>query len=112
VTHPTIRKQVQERDGGLCVVCGLPVSGGHVHHRKPRGMGGRRLSIDTLSNLILLHPDCHLKHVESKRRQALDNGWLIIGSAYPETVPIRYMLTRTVYLLDNGDIIETERNEK
>ncbi|SFL93063.1 group II intron reverse transcriptase/maturase [Nitrosomonas communis] len=44
--------------GGVCPVCKQPIyleQGFNVHHIVPRVMGGS----DRLSNLILLHPNCH-----------------------------------------------------
>jgi RNA-directed DNA polymerase len=43
---------------GKCLVCGQPLTleeGWHVHHLLPRAKGGT----DWLSNLVLLHPNCH-----------------------------------------------------
>ena len=43
---------------GKCLVCGQPLvleDGWHVHHLVPRAKGGT----DWLSNLVLLHPNCH-----------------------------------------------------
>ena len=105
---PDVRNEVWAREDGNCAVCGLPVdSPGHVHHRKPRQMGGAKGRLDILSNLVLLHPSCHLKHVEHNRTRAYENGWLITGHNQPEDTPLMYMLNGWVYLTDSGHIITT-----
>lgn len=51
-----------EDQEGICPVCNLVIDGEtewHRHHIHPRSKGGR----DILSNLTLLHPDCHEKKV-------------------------------------------------
>jgi RNA-directed DNA polymerase len=50
---------------GICPICARPVvldDGFNVHHLKPRVQGGS----DRLSNLVLLHPNCH-RQVHSRR---------------------------------------------
>lgn len=49
------------RQEGTCPVCEQPISrdtGWHVHHITKRSQGGS----DKASNLVLLHPDCHMQH--------------------------------------------------
>jgi len=46
------------QQGGACLVCAQPItstSGWNIHHLVPRVKGGE----DKLSNLVLLHPNCH-----------------------------------------------------
>jgi HNH endonuclease len=101
-----MRNVVIRRDAGICVACGLPVTGSpHLHHRKPRGMGGSG-ERNRVSNLILLHASCHLHRIEQQRAWAIDNGWLIVGDADPADVPVRYRLQRFVLLDDAGNIME------
>lgn len=99
---------VHEREKGLCAVCGLPVGreAGHLHHRQPRGMGGGSGKAHALSNIVLLHATCHLTHVELKRANAYQNGWLVQHWKTPSETPFRYMLNRTVLLNDDGTITE------
>jgi len=43
---------------GCCPVCDQRITrdtGWHLHHREPRSRGGS----DKLTNLVLLHPNCH-----------------------------------------------------
>lgn len=110
--NPDTVLDVIEREDSHCAVCGLPIAGrGHVHHRKPRRMGGSR-RLDRLSNLIYLHTDCHLKHVEQQRVRAAENGWLVLGDNDPESTPIMYMLNGWVYLTDDGRIIEMTHTQE
>ena len=55
------RKQVIARDGGICQMCGKPVSTGagdaQIDHIVPKRDGGT----DALENLQLLHRSCHSK---------------------------------------------------
>ena len=99
---------VIEREQGRCAVCGLHIDGkGHIHHRKPRGMGGSR-NANTLSVLVYLHPTCHLIHVEQKRQRAYENGWLLQQWQDPWDTPLMYMLNGWVLLKDNGLIVPVE----
>jgi len=50
-------KLYYERANGACEHCGERVDQPHVHHIKPRADGGP----NTLSNLIVLCPNCHSK---------------------------------------------------
>jgi RNA-directed DNA polymerase len=45
---------------GKCPICNLHITEEtewHIHHLLPRYKGGK----DIMSNLVLLHPDCHRK---------------------------------------------------
>ena len=105
--HPmsgAVAKTVIDREGGFCAVCGLSISGiGHIHHRKPRGMGGGRYA-NTVSNLLYLHHSCHLYEVEQNRSKAYERGWLVKASDTPSEVPVCYMLRDWVLLDDQGHI--------
>ena len=87
--EPDVRAIVEQRAGGYCERFGLPLrSGAHIHHRRPRGMGGSS-SVDTnrASNLLWLHPSCHAK-VESERGKALSSGFLVRQGEEPGDVPL------------------------
>jgi len=108
--HPvpaTVAEAVIARENGACAVCGLPLHTGHLHHRKPRGMGGSGL-VNTVSNMIHIHESCHLKHVERNRQRSYDMGWLVNGHNNPSETPMRYMLNRWVLLSDDGQITTVE----
>ncbi|WP_440682912.1 group II intron reverse transcriptase/maturase [Cysteiniphilum halobium] len=50
--------KIWDRQNHSCGYCGTLISletKWHLHHIKPKSMGGR----DKLSNLVLLHPECH-----------------------------------------------------
>ena len=100
------RRTVRTRAKGLCELCGLPCPSPHLHHRQARGLGAG--GINTPSNLLYLHPSCHLKHIEAKRALAYENGWLVRHGANPAEVPVRYMLDSTVLLRDDGSIDRME----
>lgn len=100
------RQIVKARANGLCELCGLPCPSPHLHHRQARGMGGG--GSNTPSNLLHLHPSCHLKHVEQQRQRAYENGWLVKHGDNPADTPVRYMLDSTVLLKDDGSIDRME----
>ena len=104
---------VIERERGRCAVCGLNIDGkGHIHHRKPRGMGGSGLQAHRLSNLVYLHSSCHLKHVEQQRERAYMNGWLLEHWQDSWAVPMMYMLNGWVLLKDDGLIVPVTINRE
>ncbi len=58
------RRQVYEREGGICYLCRLPIADGErfdVDHEIAREMGGA----DDISNYRPAHPECHRE--KSKR---------------------------------------------
>ena len=110
---PDVVNDVVAREDRNCAVCGLRIDGkGQIHHRKPRRMGGSGNRLDTLSNMVLLHPSCHLQHVEQHRTRAHQNGWLLTANQDPESTPLMYMLNGWVYLTDDGHIITTEKTKQ
>lgn len=108
---PDMALDVIAREKSCCAVCGLPVDNGHIHHRKPRGFGGGPAA-NTMSNLLYLHPSCHLQHVEQRRNRAYDNGWLLQMWQEPQDTPLMYMLNGMVYLTDDGKIVEREQGDR
>lgn len=79
-----VRREVAERAGHRCERCRChPWPQGHVHHRKPRGIGG---TVDPranlASNLAYLCSTCH-DHVELNRAESYAAGWLLTD--YEET---------------------------
>ena len=63
-----VRRQVYERDGGICYLCALPIPDGarfDVDHEIARELGGA----DDISNYRPAHPECH--RLKSKRDVAL-----------------------------------------
>lgn len=54
------RVAIADRDGERCAVCGFPAEKRHLHHRKPRGMGGSEDRNTNLPcNLLLVCSTCH-----------------------------------------------------
>ena len=103
VDHAT-RQLVLARAEGFCEVCSVRFARPHLHHRKPRGMGGG--GDNSAANLIAVHPSCHLYRIESRREEALANGWLVRQGHDPSEVPMTYRLTRKVLLTKDGRIEE------
>lgn len=99
---------VKARAHMRCERCGALTAwtGGQVHHRLPRGMGGSTASdIHSPANLLLLCLDCHT-WVESNRTASYDAGWLVHRGTDPAQVPVE-LHTGRVILTTNGDYQET-----
>lgn len=105
---PAQRTQVMLRAGWCCERCGLGIHAGvefSVHHRLPRGRGGRNV----LSNLVLLCGSgvtgCH-GQVESQRTAAYDTGWLVETGISPAAKPALVINRGYVFLTDDGTYLE------
>jgi len=85
------------RSGGRCEISGVQLAGRrgedfHVHHRRPRRMGGSRdPETNGVENLLLLSPEAH-EHVERNRSEAYERGWLVRQDAIPAAVPVIVMV--------------------
>lgn len=78
-----------------CQRCGRMITGWFSrHHRDPRGMGGSKADPHALVNLVLLcgsatsRGGCH-HEVESRRKQARIDGWLVPDGISAEDWPVR-----------------------
>lgn len=105
---------VWERDRGACSRCGKPLDRSQrgtqysIHHRSPRGMGGRREEwVNQPANLLLLCGSgvtgCH-GWVETNRSEAMDTGW-IVGRNWRVTateVAVLHAIHGMVHLTDDG----------
>lgn len=95
-----------ERARGCCELCGIPVQGErgqghHVHHRRPRRMGGSQLQdTNEVTNLLLLDAACH-DLVERERSTAYEGGWLVRQGADPAAVPV-LIRASLMLLTDDG----------
>ena len=117
---PIARALILDREGGACFRCGLRVvwwptddhrspdviSAYSIHHRRPRGMGGSSLEASGHpSNGLTLcgsgTTGCH-GWVESHRRQALADGYLLEQWQDPATTPIRTGLISPKRLVRSG----------
>jgi 5-methylcytosine-specific restriction endonuclease McrA len=84
-----LRALVLERDGYACARCRQLLQGNYysLHHRLPRGRGGKH----TAENLVTLCGSgtmgCH-GDVESHRQKATDDGWLVPSGFEPSNYPI------------------------
>lgn len=98
---------VYERAAWMCERCRIavgPVRGldHHVHHRRPRAMGGTdRPDTNLPSNLLLLCPPCH-QDIESRRGDALRAGLLLSQMCDPAATPVRLFGPRWRYLTNDG----------
>jgi 5-methylcytosine-specific restriction protein A len=85
-----VREIVKTRAMGRCEICGLRAYLFHLHHRKPRAMGGTSLKASGgPQNLLNLCPPDHLGMVEIEREKSLHNGWLVLQSGDPGAVPVK-----------------------
>lgn len=74
----------------------------HIHHRRPRAMGGTtRRDTNLPSNLLLLCPACH-DDIESNRSDAYRCGLLVRQDKDPRLVKVRLYGPRWVYLTVTG----------
>lgn len=78
-----------------CQRCGDLITGWFSrHHRNPRGLGGSKADPHALVNLVLLcgsatsRGGCHA-HVESNRKQARIDGWLVPDGIRTDEWPVR-----------------------
>ncbi len=103
---PDTVELVLKRAGYSCESCddglyGKRGQGWHVHHRRPRKMGGTRWDgINLPSNLLVLCAFCHAD-VESRRQHALDVGRLLLSFEDPPMVRV-LVAQHWVYLTDDG----------
>lgn len=79
--------------------------GWHVHHRRPRQMGGsKRRDTNGIENLLVLSAEDH-DLVERQRTLAYQRGWLVRQNAIPAEVPVQVFIDGaavTVLLTDDG----------
>lgn len=104
------------RSGYCCERCADPIHGERgvdwsVGHRRVRGMGGTRWpGINLTSNLVILGGSgttgCH-GEIESRRAEALRDGWLVPLTTDPAKVPLLINRERFVYLDDFGGYSDT-----
>ena len=82
-----VRNQILTRSNGFCEVCGQPQPH-HMHHRRPRGMGGsKHPTTNTAANALHVCVDCH-RDIESDRQAALRFGWLVRQGQAPDAVKV------------------------
>jgi 5-methylcytosine-specific restriction protein A len=100
---PEVVHAVYARAMYSCELCGAPVGDRrgvdhHVHHRRPRRMGGTQLGdTNDVVNLLLLDPSCH-ERIESERSVGYAGGWLVRQEETPGDVPVLVCGSRWVLL--------------
>lgn len=111
-----VADQVRERDNRQCTWCGVRGERLHVHHRKPKGIGGADAVTEFgMGNLITLCSDHHREvHANPERSQRA--GWIVPSAADPEVTVIdtgarRIQLTHDGRRLDSWDAVPVERGE-
>lgn len=99
---------ILERAAYACERCSGPLGpvrgrDWHCHHRRPRAAGGsRRADTNSPANLVAICPDCHTA-VESRRGEALAEGWLVTQVSDPAAVALLIERgSRWVYLTHDG----------
>jgi len=103
---PAVVAIVRRRSGDSCERC--TGRGEQIHHRCPRQMGGSKHTswINDPSNLVHLCGDCH-RVVESNRREAIADGWLIprarADREHPSTIPIVDVFGQVWSIDDDGN---------
>jgi hypothetical protein len=99
---------VLERAGYSCEIDGSALGDRrgvdwHLHHRRPRQMGGtRRRDTNLPSNLLVLCPPCHAD-IETMRAEAYAVGWLLRQNDRPERVAVLVRRDRWRYLTESGE---------
>ena len=101
---------IGKRADGRCEIDGLPLTGRHLHHRRPRGMGSSTADPHAVDNLLLLHPNCHLVRVERNRAEAYRNGWLVHRWDDPAEVPV-LTYRGWVWLWPDGSVTPVSESE-
>lgn len=76
--------QIRARDGNRCARDGV-VDDLHVHHRVPRGQGGR----DYPENLVTLCFRCH-HWAHHNPHAAREGGWLLRAMDNPGIIPVQH----------------------
>lgn len=96
-----VRLIVLERSGGLCEACGEELWGRvHLHHRLRRRDG-----LHVASNLVALHPDCHVnapQAVHQRPTWAKERGLIVPFWGDPSVAPLTLASGRLVLLDDDG----------
>lgn len=85
-TREIVRQRSERFGYPRCEACGFP-GVDHIHHRRPRGIGGSRLpDTNDPGNLLALCAVCHAS-IESDRERAYSFGWLVRQGVKPADMP-------------------------
>ncbi|HEY9411078.1 MAG TPA: HNH endonuclease [Jiangellaceae bacterium] len=100
------------RSGGRCEICGWWDDYCQIHHRRPRAMGGTdREDTNSPANLLRACITCH-QRIESRRGEALHNGWLVSQYDNPATVPVLITGNCWKYLTEEGEYTDDPPGER
>lgn len=101
---PEDREIITHRSGGYCERCNRRPAA-HIHHRKPRRMGGRYGAgfddVNRPSNGIALCLDCHQWAETQDRAEAIRIGIILPESADPADTPVTLPRYRGPVILDD-----------
>lgn len=105
---PVDRQTIIRRSYGQCERCNKSLAA-HIHHRKPRRMGGRRgggfADVNRPSNGVALCAPCHQWAETGNRRAAQNFGLILSEHEDPATTPVFLPRYRGwVLLTDTGDV--------
>lgn len=101
------RQTVQGRAFGRCERCLKATLCGHLHHRRPKGLGGsKRSDRHDVSNLVYLCPEDH-SWAHNNPLDAIAAGYLVPRSSgmSPLAVPIKDLSGQTLFLDDEGQYL-------
>jgi 5-methylcytosine-specific restriction protein A len=101
------RQTVQGRAFGRCERCLKATLCGHLHHRRPKGLGGSKApDRHDVSNLVYLCPDDH-SWAHNNPLDAIAAGYLVPRSSglSPLMVPIKDMAGQTLFLDNEGQYL-------
>lgn len=105
------RRLVYERASGHCERCCMTTTVPHLHHRRPKGLGGSSApDRHAVSNLAHLCPTCH-REVHANPRMSAEDGWIVPRSSglAPAAVPVVNLLGSSAWLSDDGQyLLEAE----
>lgn len=107
----------QKHEQPQCQRCRRFVGPGEFsrHHRDPRGMGGSKANPHALVNLVVLcgsatsRGGCH-EAVESQRKQARIDGWLVPDGIDPAVWPVRRFGLREYQMPGDTDWVPAEQH--
>ena len=112
---PVDRQTIIRRSYGQCERCNdRPAA--HIHHRKPRRMGGRRggsfADVNRPSNGLALCYECHQWAETGNRRAAQNFGLVLAEHEDPARTPVFLPRYRGWVLLDDLGEVNWEQDER
>jgi hypothetical protein len=104
---PVLRREVWERDEGLCQRCagGVSLESCECHHRKLRSQGGQ----DTAQNLITLCSPCH-GSVHDQPTRSQRQGFICPSTSDPASWPVHRYLTTWAQPTATGWVVPGPHN--